>query len=242
MDGMEEQIREVAKLTDFSERLLVYKKMISTSYAFIVWSISFTVAALAAWSTIFGPWFPTFVKAFNWVLTAALGSAGVVGMFLMFYIFSRTVPLKAKQLDMKPTARWVFSFVFPYGFAYIVAFLVGIETVISVTWYVALAGTMLHIAALVENEYVKKGLFVARPFFLAGVLMMITSPLVLFTALVRNTATYTIEGVGHWSSEVAYLSANMLALTLMLAIYFVASLYTFFKAEGAMIRHETQSQ
>jgi len=242
MNGMEEQIREVVKLTDFSERLLVYKKMISTSYAFIVWSISFTIAALAVWSMIFGPWFPVFVKAFSWVLTGALGLAGVVGMFLMFYIFSRAASLKARRVDKRLIVRWVSSFVFPYGFAYIIAFLVGIETVISVAWYVALTGTMLHIAALIENEYVKRGLFVARPFFLAGVLMLITSPLVLYAARVRNTAIYTIEGVGRWSSEVAYLSANMLALTLMLAIYFVVSLYTFFKAEGAMVKHERRGQ
>ena len=132
--------------------------------------------------------------------------------------------------------RWFCSFALPFIAVYVAS--VWVRAICFSAWCIALALSLVSVGVLIEDWYVRRGFAVARPFLVAGVLLLVASVPVTLVSMRREPAQYSVAGVGSWTAPVGPVAGAMLAAGLILAIYFVVSLYTLVRAEGALAGHE----
>ena len=228
-----EELAEVARVADLAEKLKAYRTSLAYSYCFLVWSSLMVGLPLIHTAIMFSPWFPA-VRAYHvqmLFLVLALGIA--TSLAIMFYLLVR-MGIMGLPTPRTAAIAWPLSFSIPFAVVYGLISALGLFDLMPVAWWLAGGIAYTAVGLSVENALVREKLLFARPFLLMGLLALATSVPGLHLALREDECEYLIGGVLMWRWAAGPLSAMLLAGATHLLAAFLASFYTFLKAERAV--------
>ncbi len=201
------ELGNVGELVGLADKLVYYKHNLSYGYFFFVFGCLFAgwLLVLIATEWIQSPYFliPSVFAC------AAVGTA--IHRLVSVGTFRR---VKRQRVEIM---RWIFSFSVPFIGVYTLLGVLNVSDIFFMSgfaWYLALGIALTLVAILIENWYVRSKMLLTRPFLIAGVMFLLTSPLLLLI-----------------SHHVHGYSGNPLGLGLMLLIYFVSGTVTIVRTE-----------
>ncbi|RLF02965.1 MAG: hypothetical protein DRK00_09340 [Thermoprotei archaeon] len=108
--------------------------------------------------------------------------------------------------------KWALSFSLPFLLYLIPCLFPRYSTLFTIMWYPSLGLSSLMIHLLIEREKIRRGIMRTRPFLLASLMIILTSPLVLCMSLYGQV------------------DAALFATGLMLLIYYIAGAHSLYAA------------
>lgn len=201
-------LKKAGELAVLAEKFVQYKHNLSYVYFFF------------AFGSLYAGWLLVLV-ATEWirnpyVLISSMIACAVLGIAMLKVVFAETFrKIKRGRIE---GLYWVLSFAAPFVGVHMLFGSLNFPDVLFTSgfaWYLSLGIALISVAILVENWYVKSRVLLTRPFLIAGILLILTAPLVLLIA-----------------DYVHQYSGNPLGLGLMLISYLISGTVTLIRAEN----------
>ena len=224
-------VEEAVRIADLAEKLRAYKVSLAYSYCFVIWASILVGLPLACTAIMFSPWFRAIGAYYLAIFLTTVGLGIAISLALMFFLLSKMGALGTPRASV----IWSLAFSIPFAFTYLLLSSLGLWGLMPVAWCPAGGVAFLVVGLTIENSLVKEGLVKARPFLLTGILALASSVPVLYLASRPEPCEYLVASRPAWSWMAGPLSAMLLASALYLVISFVASMYTFLRAERAVL-------
>lgn len=200
-------LEKAGELVALAEKFIQYKHNLSYVYFFFEFGSLYAgwLLVLVATEWIRNPY----------VLISSMIACAGLGIGMHKVVFAETLrKVKRRRIE---GLFWALSFAVPFVGVHMLFGALNFPDILFTSgfaWYLSLGIALIFVAILVENWYVKSRVLLTRPFVIAGILLVLTAPLVLLIA--DNVHQY---------------SGNPLGLGLMLISYLISGTVTLIKAE-----------
>ena len=230
---MVEELAEIARMADFTERLRAYRTSLAHALSFIIWASVMIGLPLAHVAIMFSPWFPALRPYHPAAFMATVAVAIALSLLIMGYLQAR---LGVAHLPNEKLAHAIWPLAFSIPFAMIYGLIGALELwgLMPIAWCLSGGVAYLLVGLTIERWLVRERLLFARPFTLMGVLAIAISVPVFYLASLGQPCAYVIEGAVMWSWVAGPLSAMLLASALYILASFATSLYALLMAERAV--------